>query len=245
MKDIPLSELRAALKGYAGDWRTDTDRHKGLPEPPRRKPVPPDVVRIELPEPATVTIHDVALSAALRHRRSRREYTVGALPIGELSFLLWSAQGVTAPPFRTAPSGGGRFPLETYVVALRVDALPPGVHRYLPDTHQLVTVREDPDLRARLVEACYNQSFTGDAAAVIVWAAIPERSEWKYGYIAHRMIAMEAGHACQNLYLACETIGAGACALLSYDQAKMDALIGVDGNHEFALYLATVGKVAN
>jgi SagB-type dehydrogenase family enzyme len=144
---------------------------------------------------------------------------------------------------RTAPSAGGRYPLETYVLALRVDGIPPGIYRYLPDSHQLVAIRAEPDLRPRVIEACYRQSFAGEAAAVIVWAAIPARTEWKYGYLAHRMIAMEAGHAGQNLYLACEAVGSGACALLSYDQGRMDALLGLDGEDEFAIYLAAVGKV--
>ena len=253
LKDIPLSELRTTLKGYPGDWRVDTDLHRGLPEPPRRKPVAADAVVIDLPRPDTMAIDDIALSSALKNRRSRRHYAAEPLSVGELGFLLWSAQGVTssttvdgereARPLRTAPSAGGRYPLETYVVALRVDSVPPGIYRYLPNSHQLLTVRADPELKARLLKACYNQPFIGEAAAVLVWSAIPERTEWKYGYISHRMIAMEAGHACQNLYLACEAVGAGACALLSYDQAKVDALIGIDGANEFALYMATVGKV--
>ena len=156
--------------------------------------------------------------------------------------MLWSAQGVTAAPLRTAPSAGGLHPLETYVVALRVDGVPRGVHRYLPDTHQLIAVGVESDLNASVLAACYQQAFVGEAAALIVWAAVPERTEWKYGYLAHRMIAMEAGHACQNVYLACEAAGASACALLSYDQARMDVLLGVDGEHEFAIYLAAVGK---
>jgi len=77
---------------------------------------------------------------------------------------------------------------------------------------------------------------------MFVWATVPERTEWKYGYIAHRMIAIEAGHVCQNLYLAAESIDAGACAMLGYSQPHMDALIGVDGKDEFTIYTAAVGK---
>jgi len=34
----------------------------------------------------------------------------------------------------------------------------------------------------------------------------------------------------------------GACALLSYHQPQVDTLLGVDGQEEFAIYLACVGK---
>lgn len=56
---------------------------------------------------------------------------------------------------------------------------------------------------------------------------------------------MEAGHVCQNLYLACESIGAGTCAIASYNQRKMDSLVEVDGENEFTIYLAPVGRTKN
>jgi SagB-type dehydrogenase family enzyme len=67
--------------------------------------------------------------------------------------------------------------------------------------------------------------------------------EWRYGLAAHKVIALDAGHVCQNLYLACEAIGAGTCAIGAYDQDALDALLEVDGRDEFAVYLAPVGKI--
>jgi nitroreductase len=58
-----------------------------------------------------------------------------------------------------------------------------------------------------------------------------------------KVIAQDAGHLCQNLYLAATAIGAGACAIGAYDQAGMDAVLEVDGQDEFTIYVATVGKV--
>ena len=42
--------------------------------------------------------------------------------------------------------------------------------------------------------------------------------EWRYSLAAHKVIAIDVGHVCQNLYLACEAIGAGTCAVAAYDQ---------------------------
>jgi SagB-type dehydrogenase family enzyme len=67
--------------------------------------------------------------------------------------------------------------------------------------------------------------------------------EWRYDIAAHKVIAIDAGHVCQNLYLACEAIGAGTCAVAAYNQTLMDRLLKVDGNDEFAIYMAPVGKV--
>ena len=76
-----------------------------------------------------------------------------------------------------------------------------------------------------------------------LWTAIPYRMEWRYDIAAHKVIAIDAGHVCQNLYIACEAIGAGTCAVAAYHQELMDSLLGVDGTEEFTLYLAAVGKV--
>ena len=54
---------------------------------------------------------------------------------------------------------------------------------------------------------------------------------------------LDAGHVCQNLYLACEAIGAGTCAIAAYDQEAMDRFLRIDGRDEFAVYLAPVGKI--
>jgi nitroreductase len=66
--------------------------------------------------------------------------------------------------------------------------------------------------------------------------------EWRYDIAAHKVIAIDAGHVCQNLYLACEAIDAGTCAMAAYDQEEMDKLLRVDGQNEFTIYLASVGK---
>jgi len=87
------------------------------------------------------------------------------------------------------------------------------------------------------------QSFVGAGAVTFVWTALPQRTEWRYGAAAHKVIALDAGHLCQNMYLACEAIGAGTCAIAAYDQELMDTLVGVDGEDEFVIYLAPVGKV--
>ncbi len=71
----------------------------------------------------------------------------------------------------------------------------------------------------------------------------PYRMEWRYGLTAHKVIALDAGHVCQNLYLACEAVGAGTCAVAAYHQQLMDRLVRVDGSEEFVIYLAPVGKI--
>ena len=103
--------------------------------------------------------------------------------------------------------------------------------------------RKPRGLDDRLTGATLGQRFTGRGAVTFVWTAVPYRMEWRYGEASYKVMALDAGHLCQNLYLACQAVGAGTCAVAAYDQEGMDRLLGVDGEDEFTLYLAPVGKI--
>jgi SagB-type dehydrogenase family enzyme len=143
---------------------------------------------------------------------------------------------------RTAPSAGARHPFETYLVVNRVEGLAPGLYRYLGLEHQLLCLQKG-DYAERVGTACNGQAFVGRGAVVFIWTALPYRTEWRYSVVAHRVIAMDAGHTCENLYLAAEAVGAGTCAIGAYDQALMDELVGVDGDDELVIYAAPVGHL--
>jgi SagB-type dehydrogenase family enzyme len=248
--DEVIRERRSLLKSSGID-REEWESHqrKGIPPPPLEKPYSRDDVFIELKEFEKMGLGTLSLVKAMKNRESRRKFTSENLKLEELSFLLWATQGVNSVDKnrvwtkRTVPSGGARHPFETYLIINRVEDVEPGVYRYLPIEHKLVLVKGNKPLPVKISEACWDQSFVGESAVVFVWAAIPYRTEWRYSVIGYKDIAVEAGHICQNLYLACEAIGAGTCAILAYEQEAMDALIGVDGEDEFTVYLAPVGKV--
>jgi len=145
--------------------------------------------------------------------------------------------------FRTVPSAGCRHTFETYLGVLNVEGLEQGIYRYLPIEHQLLFEFEEEGLSDRIVEATLGQSFAGTAPVTFVWTCIPYRMEWRYDIAAHKVIAIDAGHVCQNLYPASAAIGAGTCAVAAYHQEFMDRLLRVDGEDEFTVYLAPVGKV--
>lgn len=247
--------LRGFLK--ADGWREwaheshETDERKKLPRAPAQKPYPDGANLIDLVAPEDFTVGSAPLREIIAQRRSRRGYTDAPLTLEELSFLLWATQGVTkisrrsdsVATLRTVPSGGSLHEFETYLAISRVTGLEPGLYRYPALEHKLLFLRSDPDLNDKVVAGCGGQGFVGQAAVVFVWTAIPYRMEWRYSIVASKVIAIDAGHLCQNLYLASESIGAGACAIGAYDQENMDALLGVDGKDEFTVYAAPVGKI--
>lgn len=223
-----------------------TAQHRGVEPPPVQKPCPPDLPRVKLPPPDG--LGRISLEDAISGRESRRKYSTEELSPGELAFLLWATQGIREEPFqghalRTVPSAGCRHALETYLALFRVSGLDNGVYRYLPMEHELAMISRPEGLERLTARAALNQKFAGGGAVTFIWTAIPYRMEWRYGDAAHKVIALDAGHVCQNLYLACEAIGAGTCAIAAYDQERADALVEADGEEEFVIYMASVGKV--
>ena len=227
-----------------------TDQRMGLPPPPIEKAYSADADRIDLIPPAKFqALPKVDLLFAIANRQSRRKFSKTPLTLEELSFLLWATQGIREQSgrghaLRTVPSAGARHALETYLCILGVEGLDRGFYRYLPLEHQLVVEYRDEGAAGKISSAAFEQNWMSSAAVVFVWSTIPYRMEWRYGLAAHKVILLDAGHVCQNLYLACEAIGAGTCAVAAYDQELMDQLLRIDGNDECVIYLAAAGKVS-
>ncbi len=225
-----------------------SDQQKGAGAPPLQKPFVEDAEIIQLPEPDAAVLTERDINACVSQRRSRRQFAAEDIPLENLSYLLWATQGIQEvvgdgyASFRTVPSGGARHPLETYVVANRVSGLAKGVFRYLPCGHRLLFEFDGEDVSAQLAEAACGQAFVGEAPVTFIWTCVPYRCEWRYPLEAPKLILLDAGHACQNLYLACEAMGYATCAIAAYEQDAMDRLLRVDGENEFAVYLAPAGK---
>lgn len=233
------------------EWEAlETDQKKKIPPPLSQKPYPEGATLIDLVAPEDLTVGQMPLIEAINRRKSRRKYTADPLTLEELSFLLWATQGVRqimhggSRIYRTVPSGGARHPFETYLIVNRVNGLEPGLYRYLSVEHKLCFLSAaDAGLAEQVDKAVYEQTFAVSSAVVFVWTVIPYRTEWRYTIVSPKLIAQDSGHVCQNLYLASEAIGAGTCAIGAYAQDKMDAILGVDGEEEFAVYVAPVGKI--
>jgi len=227
---------------------SQTPQNRRVPPPPIEKPWPQGATTIPLPPLEKAKLAGtIDLWSAIAQRESCRFYSGEPLKLDELSLLLWATQGVRLKldeghALRTVPSAGCRHAFETWLCVLNVDGLEKGIYRYLPLEHALLFSHAPEQLESLIVSATLGQRFTGDAAVTFIWTALPCRMEWRYGLAAHKVIALDAGHVCQNLYLACQAIGAGTCAIAAYDQTGMDRLLGVDGEEEFTIYLAPVGK---
>ncbi len=212
-------------------------------KPPLYKTYPPDLERFELEKPDRSG--GMPLYSALQQRRSERNYGKTALPVSKLSQVLWAAQGVTLSTeyhqFRTAPSAGGLFPIETYCVINNVEGFKPGVYHYQVPIHALVLIREG-SFGTGLARAALGQKMLRDASFNLVWSAMIDRSKWKYDQRAYRYVYLDAGHIAQNTALAAVSCGLGSCQVGAFFDREVDEIIGVDGEKEFSIYMSSIGK---
>jgi SagB-type dehydrogenase family enzyme len=237
----------------AKEWTSynfsETDQNKKVPPPPVCKPYPKDGLIYDLPKPDhwNWDITTDFNSATLR-RNSIRKFKDEILKLKELSYLLWSTQAVrlkinNATAKRFVPSAGSRHALETYLAVLNVQDLPQGIYRYLPEEHKLLFVYLPELFPEAITNSVKGQSFCTQANVVFYWSAIPYRMEWRYSLASSKLILLDAGHVCQNLYLASDAVKCGTCAIAAYDQEAADQLLKLDGEEELVIYIAPVGKI--
>lgn len=239
---------RDFMKSYFGT-SIETDQQKEIPQPPLQKPYDKNGEVIDLPKVDKSIIVKDDIFQIILDRKSNRNYLDEGMTLEELSYLLMMTQGIKEirgnnyVGLRPVASAGGRHPYETYLVVVNVEGLKEGIYRYLPLEHKLLLVKEEEDLGEKIVEGVNKQKFAGTASVTFIWACIPYRTEWRYADRTYKIALLDAGHIGQALYLACETIGFGTCAIASYNQKFIDDLIDVDGEDEFAVYICPVGKV--
>jgi SagB-type dehydrogenase family enzyme len=226
-----------------------SDYGKGLPQPPLELPWDEAKPVIALPAPQAIRLGALPVREAIEQRQSLREYADVPLSQEELSYLLWCTQGVKqvvpqSRTMRTVPSAGGRHAFETLLCVNRVEGLAPGIYRFLATKHALFGENLAPSVADRLTEACLGQEFVKRSGATFIWVAVTYRMKYRYGERAYRYLYLDAGHVCQNLYLAAETIGCGACAMAAFSDDEVNAVLHLDGHEQFAIYLGAVGKKA-
>ncbi|MDI9594093.1 MAG: SagB/ThcOx family dehydrogenase [Atribacterota bacterium] len=201
---------------------------------------------VNLPEPKDLS--GMSFNEALLKRKSIREYSLEPIQLDQLSYILWAANGIrnreANQEFRTAPSAGALYPIETYLVVSDVSDLNPGIYHYSVQKHELETLKKGKFTR-EMVRAGMGQEMLGKAAVTFVWTAIFERSKWKYRQRAYRYVYLDTGHIAENLALAATSLGLGSCQIGALFDDEVNLIIGVDGIEESVLYMSTVGQPAD
>ena len=252
-----IMKNRELLKGYTGAdvGAEKTDQQQRIPGPAPVKSYN-STIQIRLPGDFSSIIKLGDLDCCISGRRSRRIFAKKPITLTELAYLLWATQGIRNTvqteveiTFRNVPSAGSRHPLETYLFLNQVEGVQTGLYHYRPDLHLPERLECDVSFTEELTSALCGQTFAATTPVLFVWSAIPYRCEWRYGMKAAKYILLDAGHACENLYLAAENIGLGVCAVGAYDQDLLDELLGfmpgpsAELEYECAVYAAAVGRI--
>ncbi|MCA1995232.1 MAG: SagB/ThcOx family dehydrogenase [Coleofasciculus sp. S288] len=125
-----------------------------------------------------------------------------------LSQLLACSYGLTAklptmPPLylRAAPSAGGLYPAEIYLISRGTPCLPPGFYNYQCRTHSLIHFWQ-AEVWSDLQKACFEHPALESTELAIVITAVFYRSAWRYEDRAYRRIFLDTGHLLGNIELA-------------------------------------------
>jgi SagB-type dehydrogenase family enzyme len=219
----------------------------GMSQPPVELDWDRTKTPIPLPSPKGIRLGGLSVREAIEQRRSHRTFSAAPLSLDELSYLLWCTQGVQrvgsgGHTVRTVPSAGSRHAFETLLCVNHVSDLAPGLYRFLALDHALLEQDLQPGFADRLTEACLRQDFVKGCAATFIWLADVHRMTYRYGERGYRYLYLDAGHVCQNLYLAAESIGCGACAIAAFEDDEVNRVLGLDGESRFAIYMGAVGR---
>jgi SagB-type dehydrogenase family enzyme len=183
----------------------------------------------------------------IESRRSSREYSRQPVSLRDLGILLKYSCGVVQIDEngigrRAQPSGGGRFPLEVYVVvSVPGQDLPSGLYHYDVEGHQL-DILWKREFSADDMKAFFSQDWMERASFVVFITAAFGRTQAKYGERGYRYVLLEAGHVGQNMYLAAQALGIGCCALGGTHDAVVEKLLDVDGVRESLVYSIGFGS---
>lgn len=128
-----------------------------------------------------------------------------------LSRLLFCSYGLTVRMMtrmsgemvylRAAPSAGGLYPAEIYLISRGTPLLPAGLYNYQAQTHSLLRFW-DSEVWESLQNACFWHPSLDQTQMAIVVTAVFYRSSWRYQDRAYRRMFLDTGHLLGNLELA-------------------------------------------
>jgi bacteriocin biosynthesis cyclodehydratase domain-containing protein len=215
-------------------------RDSRFPAPMALCPQSPRVRSFPLPDPSL----GGSLAEALDRRASAQDFEPRPLSLPHLATVLDSAYGTSrVSSRRRVPSGGARYPLDLYVMPLRVESLAAGVYRYAARQHRLeqITAMPPQSLVASLTPL--QPHLPEQAGAALFLIGVPERNWDRYGDFGYRLMVLEAGHAGQNALLAAAALGLGALPYGGCDDTAVCECLGIDGANALLLYTIWLGQL--
>jgi SagB-type dehydrogenase family enzyme len=197
---------------------------------------------IALPQPDVRSNNSI--EAVLKARKTRLDFTDGALTLKQISQLLWAGQGINVDwGDRTAPSAKSTYPLTVFLIANKVDGLEAGEYQYISGertpVHQLKPIKK-VDMGNALFELLNQSSFNKVPAVLVVTGNMDKMAE-AYGGIPHtKEVFLEAGYVAQNIALEAESLKLGTNINTNFDELKLKELVTISST-DTIIYLMPIG----
>jgi SagB-type dehydrogenase family enzyme len=212
---------------------------------------------IKLPPHRSV---NVPIGPVMRSRRSVRTFSGTPQSLDAIATILFHAQGITgrlAPEdvqetvslgensgiaLRAAPSGGGLYPIDLYLVPLRVVGLSNYPYLYVPDHHALKPVKS-PGEEFKLSEAAqFGEIEVDKANFLLIYAYRLLDNSRKYGDCGLAYALIETGQIAENVHLTCAAMGLGSCDVGGFRKHRLEAILGLDGLSQHVVLISVVGS---
>ena len=208
-----------------------------------------------VPLPHGVRLHR-EFGEVLGRRRSVRSYTGDAIPLDQVATIVRAADAITGRghvdlveggersiSFRTAPSPGGLYPIELWLLPVRVKGLSRSVWRYDPKRDLLVEESNEATLKKALGSFAVPEEVisVSRAALVLLMIGRPWKVMRKYGDRGVRYLFIEAGAMAENIHLACSSLGVGSVDCASVHDDELHAAIGLDGEMRVLVHTVIIG----
>lgn len=197
--------------------------------------------KVELPAPAPTINKN--LTRVLLDRKSKRNFSKKKLlSLDKMSSLLYYSLGInpeykTNFPHRFYPSGGARYPIETYLLCTDVSGLQQAIYHYYIKDHVLEKLFE---YKKEELNRIFLHNFPINASCIIVMTGILQRTTIKYGDRGYNYALIEIGHIAQNIYLLASALNINCCAIGGYKEKYLSSLLDLDTDEEIPLYTLAI-----
>ncbi|MBW4514451.1 MAG: SagB/ThcOx family dehydrogenase [Timaviella obliquedivisa GSE-PSE-MK23-08B] len=133
--------------------------------------------------------------------------------------------------FRAAPSAGGLYPAEIYLISRGTPMMPAGLYNYQPQFHSLLHFW-DSEVWSALQSACFWHPTLEATQFALVTTAVFYRSAWRYEDRAYRRILLDTGHLLGNFELAGALNDYRPCLIGGFADESMNQLLYLDTEQE-------------
>ncbi|MDX1978183.1 MAG: SagB/ThcOx family dehydrogenase [Pseudanabaenaceae cyanobacterium bins.68] len=159
----------------------------------------------------------------------------------QLSKFLLCSYGITAKIatsaqeflyLRAAPSAGGLYPAEVYLISDGTELLPKGLYHYQPQDHTLVQFWQSDQVWQKLCLSCFQHPALKVTRLAIATSAIFYRSAWRYQARAYRRIFLDTGHLLGNIDLSGAMHGFLPYAIGGFQDEELNQLLFLESASE-------------